>query len=178
MKVRRILVALVSGFLCLGEVSWVWARPAVLRADSRDAQIHLRSAPTNQSKSTDLAQVGDRVEVLRRVTPPTEDYAWDYVRFLSGGQQGWIRADLIEFVRSPTIYGNLYSNSFDARINIRSAPSIQGRILHQGLPGELVQVVRALRGDGGHNWHYVEFPSGLEGWVREDVLIIWEDQDP
>jgi uncharacterized protein YgiM (DUF1202 family) len=178
MKVEWILVALVGSWLCWGDVSAAWARPAVLRADDRDAQIHLRSAPTTQSQSTQLAQVGDRIEVLRRVTPPTEDYAWDYVRFLGGGQQGWIRADLIEFVRSPAVYGNLYSNSFDARINIRSAPSTQGRILQQRLPGELVQVVRTLQGDGGYDWHYVKFPSGAEGWVREDVLMIWDDQDP
>ncbi|MEB3293677.1 MAG: SH3 domain-containing protein [Synechococcales bacterium] len=149
------------------------ARPATLIAEDANARINIRSNPTTQAKALHSGRVGNSVEVLRQIVPKNENYAWSYVRFKNSGVEGWVRIDFIQYSDSRDTYASLMGGSNDDRINLRSAPSTQGRVLHYGLSGDVVKVVRESKGDGSYVWHYVEFPSGAQGWVRSDLIQIW-----
>jgi SH3-like domain-containing protein len=149
------------------------ARPASITAQEQNASVNVRSAPDTYAKIVTSGKPGTPIEVLRQVAPPDQDYAWVYAKV--GKSTGWIHAEYIEYNSEDKTYGTLYGQSLDARINVRSAPSIQGKILQEGLPGDMVQVLRTLKGDGGYQWHSIQYADGSKGWVREDLIIIWED---
>ncbi|MGI0492035.1 SH3 domain-containing protein [Alkalinema pantanalense CENA528] len=150
-----------------------WAKPATLTAQDANAQINLRSGPAVTAKAIGSGYFGDRVEVLRQRWLNEGTEQWFYLRFATTGKEGWVRSDFVQFSDSADQYGALSSSDPNDRINLRSAPSTAGRVMHYGLSGDVVKVIRELQGDNGYTWHYVEFPSGAKGWVRGDLLIVW-----
>ncbi|MBD2326576.1 SH3 domain-containing protein [Alkalinema sp. FACHB-956] len=150
-----------------------WAKPATLTAQDANARINLRANPTITAKVVGSGYIGNRVEVLRQRFFNEGTELWYYVRFATTAKEGWIRSDFVQFSDSSDQYGALSSSEPNDRINLRSAPSTAGRVVHYGLSGDIVKVIRDLQGDNGYTWHYVEFPSGAKGWVRGDLLIVW-----
>jgi SH3-like domain-containing protein len=163
----------IAGLTLLTTAASAWARPAYLTADQQNATINVRSTPDTTADIVTSGKVGTPIEVLRQVAPPDQDYAWAYVKL--GQSQGWIRANYVDYGDDRKTYGTLYGQSLNDRINVRSGPSTTGKIVREGLPGDMVQVLRTLKGDGGYNWHSLLFADGTKGWVREDLIIIWTD---
>ncbi len=67
----------------------------------------------------------------------------------------------------------LIAQDADAEINVRQEPGLNSRILHYGLPGDRVEVLRSIPGRDSvsEGWHYLRFSrSGAQGWVRADFL--------
>jgi SH3-like domain-containing protein len=162
-----------AGAIGCGSILPAFARPAVMIAEDSNATINVRSQPDTYAKTVTTGRVGQQIEVLRQVAPPDQDYAWVYAKV--GKEQGWIHAAYIEYAAERKAYGTLYGQSLADRINVRSGPSTKGKILREGLPGDMVQVLRTLKGDGGYKWHSIQFADGSKGWVREDLMIIWSD---
>lgn len=173
MNLKSVLFTLAT----IAATAWIsapaLARPANLIAEDANAQINIRSNPNTRAKAIHSGRVGNPVEVLRQIVPEKENYAWSYVRFKNSGVEGWVRVDFIQYSDSRDVYASLMGSSNHDRINLRSAPSTQGRVLHYGLSGDVVKILRDSKGDGGYTWHYVEFPSGVKGWVRSDLVQIW-----
>jgi SH3-like domain-containing protein len=168
-----ITITTIAGLSLLASAATALARPAYLMADQPNATINVRSTPDTNAEVVTSGKVGTPIAVLRQVAPPDQDYAWVYAQV--GKAKGWIRANYIEYATERKVYGTLYGKSLADRINVRSGPTTQGKIVREGLPGDMVQVIRTLKGDGGYNWHSLQFADGAKGWVREDLMIIWTE---
>ena len=60
-------------------------------------------------------------------------------------------------------------------VNIRSAPSLNRRVIHEGKKGDRVKILDQTKPAGDtHAWYKVKFGSEADdiGWVREDVIEI------
>lgn len=142
------------------------AMPATLIARETGSRINVRSAPTTTAKAPHYGVSGDRIEVTRAVMGQ-DNFRWNYVKFASGAA-GWVRSDFVSYNREAE-FGILAGNPGD-RINIRSAPSTKANAPNYGLQGDVVQMVRQTRGSDGYTWHFVQFTSGAQGWVRGDLI--------
>ena len=72
--------------------------------------------------------------------------------------------------------GVLKTNSSNATtVNIRSAPSLNRRVIHEGRKGDKVKILDQKKPAGDtYAWYKVKFGSEADdiGWVREDVIEI------
>lgn len=69
--------------------------------------------------------------------------------------------------------GMLTARYSTSAINVRRLPTTNSNIQYVGRVGDRVEVLRALRGySDSYTWHQVRFPSGIEGWVREDLINV------
>jgi hypothetical protein len=64
----------------------------------------------------------------------------------------------------------LVANDPGAVINIRDDASTTASVRHTGYAGDPVFISDATQGDDGYTWYYVEFDSGVSGWVRGDFV--------
>ena len=46
---------------------------------------------------------------------------------------------------------------------------------HFGLEGDIVQRLTQKTSSDGYIWQFVRFPSGVEGWVRGDLVQFMEE---
>jgi uncharacterized protein YgiM (DUF1202 family) len=176
MILRKILV---MGLLSVTALM-VAALPGMARPATIDSPANMRSGPSIETEILDGLPEGTPLEVLKVVKDAERDHYWYYVR--STGKlrtEGWVTAALVQFDSSSQSYGTLAGEPGDV-INIRSAPSTQGDVLHTGVLGDLVTVGRSkfvsLGGDygrTGYRWYYVTYPSGAAGWVRGDLIDLW-----
>jgi hypothetical protein len=78
-----------------------------------------------------------------------------------------------EIASPPTVASSevvLTANETNARINLREAPSANGKYLGYGLVGDRVQSIDQTTSDG-YIWYKVQFPnSGAQGWIRGDFI--------
>ncbi|MGF1498874.1 MAG: DUF2927 domain-containing protein [Elainellaceae cyanobacterium] len=60
-------------------------------------------------------------------------------------------------------------------INIRSGPTTRSSVLHEGRPGDQVEVLDQAPGrDDSYTWYWVRFRDiGVDGWVREDLVALY-----
>jgi uncharacterized protein YgiM (DUF1202 family) len=150
----------------------VMARPATLSTQDTNGRVNLRSGASIKSRVLEELKQGGDVEVLN-IFKGSDGAYWYYVQSaIEGTEAGWVRSDFVRFKSSKQQYGTLKGKR-DDKINVRSAPSRKGNILHYGLAGDLVVIERSMQGDEGYRWHYVTFPSQASGWVREDLLSVW-----
>jgi hypothetical protein len=171
--------SLVVGLLSVSALM-VAALPGMARPGTIDIEANVRSSASLQAEVLDGLPVGTTVEVLKIVTEPERGDYWYYLRSTGDLKtQGWVRSNLVRFKPSDQSYGTLAGEPGDV-INIRSAPSTQGEVLHTGVLGDLVTVGRSkfvplgdAYGRTGYRWHYVTYPSGAAGWVRGDLISVW-----
>ena len=79
---------------------------------------------------------------------------------------------------SPTLargIATLRANSSNARINVRSQPTINSSSPHYGVPGDRVRVIQCVqdrdRRNSDLNWCKVQFvQSKAIGWIRSDFI--------
>ena len=164
---RSILAMLAAVAISVGVTLPVFAKPAVLTGQQPGSRINVRSQPTTASASRHYGLVGDRVETLDQ-TQGEDGYNWYYVRFRSGAE-GWVRQDFVR-VLNTTRSAYLNGGSPGARINVRSAPTVQAASPHYGMDGDRVTVLKQTEGRDGYVWYYIRFRSGAEGWVRGDLV--------
>lgn len=67
---------------------------------------------------------------------------------------------------------NLQAQYADSQINVRLSPSTAAPVVHIGLVGDRVEVLKSARGRDGATWNYVRLPSRLLGWVRSDLVRV------
>jgi Bacterial SH3 domain len=165
--------ALTIALLSLGAIS-LSALPSLARPASIVYEANVRAEPSMYSDRIDGLPEGTPLEVLKVVpdTDSTTQSYWYYVR--SSGKlrtEGWVTSSLVRFQSSNQLYGTLSGDVGD-RINIRSGPSIETKVRHTGVMGDLVSVGKP-RYDGGDMWYTVTFANGASGWVREDLINVW-----
>lgn len=165
--ITKLSVALLSfGTLIAGTLPSM-ARPATLTTDS-----NLRTGASLTATVLEVLPPGSNVEVLN-ITVGNDGNYWYYVRpEVEGTPDGWIRSNLVSFKPSSKSYATLTGNRGD-KINVRSAPSLQSKILHYGLEGDLVMVSESFKEYDSYRWYRVKFPNNAAGWVREDLLSVW-----
>jgi uncharacterized protein YgiM (DUF1202 family) len=67
--------------------------------------------------------------------------------------------------------GVLVTEDARSQVNVRSEASTQSNILHYGLTGDWVEVLRVTKANDGYVWFYVKFDdSQAEGWIRGDFV--------
>jgi hypothetical protein len=167
---------LVVGLLSLGAVM-AGALPGIARPATTDSEVNVRSAPSLGASRIDGLPDGTPVEVLKIVSTDHHDphpgRVWYYIRDTGDLQTtGWVDSSHVRFEASNQQYGTLLGSVKEV-INIRSAPSLVGNILHTGVGGDLVTVGASQLGDGGDRWYYVTYPNKAWGWVRSDLISIW-----
>ncbi|BAZ13483.1 hypothetical protein NIES4071_53220 [Calothrix sp. NIES-4071] len=145
----------------------VMARPATLTTDS-----NLRTDASLTASILEVLPPGSNVEVLN-ITAGSDGNYWYYVRpEVEGTPDGWIRSNLVSFKPSSKSYATLVGSLGD-KINVRSSPSLNSKILHYGLSGDLVTVEDSYKESGNYRWYRVKFPSNATGWVRQDLISVW-----
>jgi Bacterial SH3 domain len=166
--------SLVVGLLSVGGLI-ASALPGVARPATIGIEANVRSAASLQANILDGLPVGTNVEVLNITFEPKRGDYWYYLRSTGNLKtEGWVRSNLVNFNSTRETYGTLSGDRGDV-INIRSAPTTQGKVLHTGVTGDLVTVGRAMTGDGGKRWYNVTYPNRSAGWVREDLISIAGD---
>lgn len=68
---------------------------AVITADDPEAQINVRSQPSQTGDPIGYGRVGEPV-VLGQAEEDPEGYTWHYVTFQNAATVGWIRSDLLD----------------------------------------------------------------------------------
>ncbi|MBM0743003.1 SH3-like domain-containing protein [Phormidium sp. CLA17] len=168
MKPLSVLIAAVAAsFTTLAVALPSFARPATLVAQDAGSRINVRSAPTIASSRAHYGVAGDRVEVVRSMRG-SDRSMWNYVQF-SSGAKGWVRGDFVRYTEGMAEYGVLAGKTGD-RINVRANPSTSATSPHYGLQGDVVQLLENKNTKDGYVWHFVQFPSGAQGWVRSDLI--------
>jgi hypothetical protein len=57
-----------------------------------------------------------------------------------------------------------------AIINVRDDASTTASVRHTGYAGDSIHIADVTQGEDGYTWYYVEFSSGVSGWVRGDFV--------
>lgn len=143
------------------------ARPANLTTDS-----NLRTSASLTATVADVLPLGSAVEVLN-ITVGDDGNYWYYVQPNQGRRlKGWIRGDLVKFQPSNKRYATI-AGERGYTINVRSSPSLNSKVLHSGVSGDLVTVEDSFQKAGQYRWYRIKFSNNVTGWVREDLLSIW-----
>jgi uncharacterized protein YgiM (DUF1202 family) len=167
------ITKLTAGFLSVGTliagILPVMARPAIL-----DARSNLRSDASVKASVLEILPKGSYLEVLNIRVGNDGNY-WYYIQPEGERTQvGWIRSDLVRFKPSDQRYATLGGSRRD-KINVRSSPNLNSKVLHYGLSGDLVTIEDSYKEYGKQSWYRVKFTSNAIGWIREDLLSIWEE---
>lgn len=73
----------------------------------------------------------------------------------------------------------LMTQDVGSEVNVRVQPNSQATILYRGQVGERLNTLDDRPGDDGFVWYKVQFDaSGLQGWVREDLLQLGTHEAP
>lgn len=115
--------------------------------------------------------LGDRGQIYRLSNESIYVY-WDTAPYGSGASNPAPASP----VANNSNYGTLRANSPNARINVRSQPTINSSAPHYGIVGDRVQIIRCVQDTDTRgsdlNWCNVRFPnSGATGWIRSDFII-------
>jgi uncharacterized protein YgiM (DUF1202 family) len=173
--------SLMVGLLSLGTIA-ASALPGMARPGYIYSEANVRSAPSFNSRRVDGLPEGSPLEILRVVPGRGDSRTWYYVR--STGQlrtEGWVSSNLVKFEPTGRQYGTLMGDDGDV-INIRSSHSTDSRVKHTGTKGDFVEVGESKfiplgqgYGRTGYYWYYVTYPNGASGWVRGDLIAVWDD---
>jgi hypothetical protein len=164
---------LVIGLLSLSALI-AGALPSLARSATISYEANLRSGPSLYTSRIDGLPEGTPVEVMRILADTdseTQSY-WYYVR--STGRlktEGWVTSTLVKFNSRNFSYRTLVGDPGDV-INIRSAPNLDGTVLHTGVVGDLVRLSESKIDRNGYRWHYVIYPNQAAGWVRADFISV------
>jgi hypothetical protein len=164
---------LVIGLLSLSAVISA-ALPSLARPATISYEANLRSGPSLYTSRIDGLPEGTPLEVMRIVADTNSETQshWYYVR--STGRlktEGWVTSSLVNFNASDRSYGTITGEAGDV-INIRSAPNLNGKVLHTGVMGDVVMLGDSEIDNNGYRWHYVIYPNQAAGWVRADLISI------
>jgi uncharacterized protein YgiM (DUF1202 family) len=163
---------LLIGLCSVGAVMLA-AMPGMARPATLDTTANVRSAASLQAPIEETLSKGAPVEVMNIVLADDGNHWYYVISPIEGTASGWVRSDLVRFKSNNLKYGTLTGDRGD-KINVRSGPGIDRRILHHGLSGDLVTVGRPqYDGYDGDMWYEVKFPNGSAGWVREDLVSVW-----
>lgn len=97
MNIKSLTSVLLTTVASVGMAIPALATPAVLVGQVTGSRVNVRSYPSTQANSPSYGLVGDRVEVIDQ-RKSSDGYIWYRVQF-SSGTIGWIRSDLVRFLR-------------------------------------------------------------------------------
>jgi hypothetical protein len=165
------ITKLTAGFLSVGTLM-VGILPVMARPATLEARSNLRSDTSTTASVLEILPKGSYLEVLNIRVGNDSNY-WYYTQPEGkGSPAGWIRSDLVRFKPSDQRYATLGGSRRD-KINVRSAPNLNSKVLHYGLSGDLVTIEDSYKEYGKQSWYRVKFTSNAIGWIREDLLSIW-----
>ena len=101
MNVKIVTAAIVSfGIVALSSLP-ASARDAILRANSEDSRIDLRSTPSESSPSRGFGLPRDRVQIIGRPRTGTNGNPWYYVQSYRSGMEGWVDEAFVQPIVQP-----------------------------------------------------------------------------
>jgi uncharacterized protein YraI len=143
-------------------------RPGKIIGNDYGSSVNMRSGPSKNNVAIAQTSVGSNAIVLSE-TPGNDGYTWFKVN--SKGSIGWVRSDLVTMNRKCGLYAMLRANDGPKTIiNLRSSASRSSSIVKEAVHGDHVRVHRAINGNDGYTWSYIEHSSGAQGWVRGDLV--------
>ncbi|WP_416672573.1 SH3 domain-containing protein [Egbenema bharatensis] len=158
-------------------------QPGVIQPGS-DSTIRPSSSPgagTDRpnpygSTSTDspnpyASSTGDRSGTSSSGTSSsTSSYSPDQSREASYADRTSTDADYTTSEQSSHDGSVLTANDPGAVINVRDDASTTASVRHTGYAGDPIHIADVTQGEDGYTWYYVEFSSGVAGWVRGDFV--------
>lgn len=78
------------------------AQTATITANDPDAQVNVRSQPSQAGESIGYGSVGESV-LLGRSEADAEGYTWYYVTFENDDTGGWVRSDLLDIPATASV---------------------------------------------------------------------------
>ncbi|AFZ04161.1 SH3 domain-containing protein [Calothrix sp. PCC 6303] len=161
-----------AGLLALGTLM-TGILPAIARPATVTTTSNLRTDASLRAPVEQILPPSSNIEVLNIRVGNDGNY-WYYVQpKVKGILSGWIRSDLVSFNPSNKRYATL-AGSRGSKINVRAAATLNSKAIHYGLVGDLVTVEDSYKAPGQFRWYRVRFPSNASGWVRGDLLSIWQ----
>lgn len=153
-------------------VSVVSALPTMAVPGTLRTAGNLRTAPSLQAKVLEVLPSGGYVEVTN-ITVSSQGNYWYYIQpKVEGTPSGWMSSDLIELQLGNKRYATIAGDRGN-RVNVRSTPNMQSRIVYNGFFGDVVTIEGSNNAAGLNPWYRIRFSSGVGGWVRGDLLSIW-----
>lgn len=96
-----------------------------------------------------------------------------HVRVLNGSDQdGWIAQQRLETAKAITPHA-VVNDSYSQGVNIRRGDGVNYEVLTVLYPGSWVRIIGVSSERSG--WYLVKLPTGLQGWVAPNVVIIVGD---
>jgi uncharacterized protein YgiM (DUF1202 family) len=124
------------------------------------------SSSTNSSNSSSSASGGDRYDTNQSGT--TEANRYDANTASSSTDSDYSSDYSAE--QSSNDGPSLVANDPGAVINVRADATTSASVRHTGYAGDPIHITDVAEGDDGYTWYYVEFDSGVSGWVRGDFV--------
>lgn len=73
----------------------------------------------------------------------------------------------------------LRTQDVGSQVNVRSQPTVESTIVHQGITGDRLNTLADSPGGDGFVWYEVQFEeNNVRGWVREDLLQLGTHEAP
>lgn len=140
-----------------------------------DGPINLRaSAGTN----TEVVQAVQQEALLTILNGPVANsgHAWYQVQ-TTDGTNGWVAADFIESVSTPTppVTGSSFSigdraSVIDGPVNLRAAAGTSNAMVTVLQTGDTMNVTGGPSSADGYRWYAVTTESGNSGWIASDFI--------
>ncbi len=144
--------------ICLFVLLFTLVMPALALSEmvsvAKD-RVNMRSGPGTNYKLLWILGEGYPMKVLKRQGD------WLRVQDFEGGV-GWIHKKLVN--RTPHMIVKVYKNK-NKRINIRSGPSTNNRIVAKSYYGVVFKTIKQEKG-----WVKVQHEQGVTGWIKRSLL--------
>lgn len=162
---------LTAGLLVFGTLM-TGLLPAMARPATLTSRSNLRTDASLTAEVEEILPSGSPVEVLN-ITLGNDGSYWYYVQpQVEGTLSGWVRSDLVSFKPSNKRYATI-AGKRGYKVNVRSSPNLNGKVLYLAQSGDLVIVEDAFTEFRQLRWYRVRFSNNSIGWAREDLLSIW-----
>lgn len=155
----------------------------ILVTKSYKSDIFVRSGPGKAYRVVYTISPGDTSKKLTTTGSAQYDssgYVW-YQVLTPLNQVAWVRSDIVTTASSSSSYsystykGTLVTRSYNSSIYVRSGPGKSYRVVYTIGSGDtskkLAYTGYSQRGEDGYVWYNVITPSGVNAWVRSDIVV-------
>ncbi|NGT82858.1 SH3 domain-containing protein [Clostridium perfringens] len=134
--------------------------------------LNVRSGPGTSYNAIGTLRGGDRVTIIAKVRPLTEQFYWYRIKFGSG--TGYIRSDFVKIIESGVNeipMNNVGRIKVSSTLNVRSGPGTIYDVIGTLSNGNLVKVLAKVRPLTEQlYWYKIEFENRI-GYVRSDFVV-------
>ncbi len=144
--------------------------------DPTPSAINLKAEPDSASKT--IFTVRQRAEyplVSKMKGADGKDWYKLSLAFLGTGKVGWVPSGMVQEIKSASVNKQSVSGLslvIDPLVNLRSSPSTKSSVVTRTTSAIKPKVLSQAKDDEGKIWYEVALPTGVQAWVRSDLVRV------